>query len=105
MSTCDRSDQSEPPGHLPRRAGLSERIAYEGRILCIKPRPREVSLLVRAVGEWGDAERPAQTAIQYITDQGKLLRELGFSHCYWDDSGDVSQKAIFDALREAWRGE
>jgi len=57
------------------------------------------------VGEWGDAESPAQTAIQYITDQGKLLRELGFSHCYWDDSGDVSQKAIFDALREAWRGE
>ena len=57
------------------------------------------------LGEWGDAESPAQTAVQYLRDQGRLLRELGFSHCYWDDSSDVSQKPVFEALREAWRGQ
>ena len=55
------------------------------------------------LGEWGDAESPPQTAVQYIRDQGKLLRELGFSHCYWEDSGNVSQKPVFGALCDVWR--
>jgi endoglycosylceramidase len=55
------------------------------------------------LGEWGDAESPATTAVQYLGDQAKLLRELGFSHCYWDGTSDASQKPVFDALRGAWQ--
>ena len=91
--------------------GCAPDVPYDGNPARAKvafQRLQEVALRMGVpvfVGEWGDAESPVQTAVQYIRDQGKLLHEFGFSNCYWDDSSDASQKAVFPALKEAWRGE
>jgi hypothetical protein len=90
--------------------GCAPDVPYDGNPVRAKVaflRLQEVARRLNApvfLGEWGDAESSAQTGMQYIRDQGRLLRELGFSHCYWDDSADVSHKPVFDALREAWGG-
>ncbi len=83
-------------------------IAYDGNLARARKafeRIREVARRLDVpvfVGEWGDAESPASSASRYIGDQGKLLREMGFSHCYWDDSADASKKPVFEALKAAW---
>ncbi len=53
------------------------------------------------LGEWGDAESPDETAPEYLRDQTALLRELGFSHCYWQYGEKLAGGAGFEALREA----
>jgi endoglycosylceramidase len=91
--------------------GCAPDVPYDGSPARAKEafrRMQEVATRLNApvfLGEWGDAESPAATASQYLRDQGKLLRDLGFSHCYWDDSTDASHKPVFAALQESWRGE
>ncbi|MEA3402904.1 MAG: cellulase family glycosylhydrolase [Armatimonadota bacterium] len=53
------------------------------------------------LGEWGDAESPAETAQQYLRDQGRLLRQFGFSHCYWQYGPELTAREGFPALLEA----
>jgi endoglycosylceramidase len=56
------------------------------------------------LGEWGDAESPASTAVRYVGDEGALMREFGFSDCYYEYSPDFAQRPVLDVLRKTWAG-
>lgn len=56
------------------------------------------------LGEFGDAESPRETSYQYVRDQALILRQLGFSFCYWEYSPDLESRPCFPALREAFSG-
>ncbi len=90
--------------------GCSPKVPYDGnsaRARIAFERMSEVGERLNApvlLGEWGDAESPRETAPQYLADQGQLLRELGFSHCYWQYGRDLTERPGFPALLEVLAG-
>jgi len=91
--------------------GCSPKAPYDGnpaRARVAFERMRETADRLAApvfLGEWGDAESPAETAPEYLKDQGELLRELGFSHCYWQYGHDLAERTGFPALLEVLAGD
>lgn len=86
--------------------GCSPSLPYDGnpaRARTAFQRIQEVSQRLEApvlLGEWGDAESPAQTAQHYLRDQAQLLREFGFSHCYWQYGPQLPRRPAFPTLLE-----
>ncbi len=71
-------------------------------------RMQEVSGRLNApvlLGEWGDAESPPETAQQYLRDEAGLLRDLGFSHCYWQYGPKLTESEAFAPLLDALAAE
>lgn len=91
--------------------GCTPAIPYDGnpaRAAEAFRRMAATALRLRApvlLGEFGDAESPRETSYQYVRDQLLLLRQMGFSFCYWEYGPDLESRPCFPALLEAFKGD